>query len=105
MPRTPQLSHELLELALAGLESKRDRLEEQIREVQSLLGRRATPQSRTPRAAAARPRKRRMSAAGRKRIAEATRKRWAEWRKGNNQGPLRQDASHYSQRDKDVMDI
>jgi hypothetical protein len=75
----------LLEAALEGLQLQRSRIDEQIAEVRRLLGRRtstargsATAQSggfRPPRA------RRALSAAARKRIAAAQKRRWAEYRK------------------------
>jgi hypothetical protein len=75
----------LLEAALEGLQLQRSRIDEQIAEVRRLLGRRtstargaAIAQSigfRPPRA------RRALSAAARKRIAAAQKRRWAEYRK------------------------
>jgi hypothetical protein len=72
------LTPELLAAALQGLEAQRARLDAHIAEVRRMLG--ARPQKPAPPPAARKP-KRKMSAAGRKRIAEATRKRWAEYRR------------------------
>ena len=64
--------HEILEAALGGLIMQRDRLNEQIARVQALLGgKAATPISG----------KRPVSAAARKRMAEAQTRRWARYRK------------------------
>lgn len=87
----------LLAAALEGLESKRSRLEEQIKEVRRMLGsgsasldkpRRGRPPGSGKKAAAApvtadgAPRKRRkLSVAARKRIAAAQKKRWANYHK------------------------
>ena len=67
----------LLEAALEGLEIQRQRIEDQMREVRSLLGKRraATNPETMP------LRKRQLSSAARKRIAAAQKKRWAEYRK------------------------
>jgi hypothetical protein len=87
LPRGKKLDPAILEAALAGLEAKRRRLDEQITQVRSLLG---SPRRGRPRAGGAdsvpsvaqAPKKRRtMSAAARKRIALAQKKRWAEFRK------------------------
>lgn len=78
MPRRKQLDTAILEAALAGLESQRLRVEEQITTVRRMIGGRVAKQAPAPPPAAIKPRKRTMSAAGRKRIAEAQRKRWAE---------------------------
>jgi cell division septum initiation protein DivIVA len=79
---------QLLEAALEGLLAQKQRIEDQISQVQSrLTGRtpRAARTSTAAPAASASPasRKRTMSAAARKRIAEAQKKRWAEFRKKN----------------------
>jgi len=83
MPRTKAIKDKsLLSAALEGLEAQKQRIEEQIQQVQSLLGRR---RGRPPAAAQAKPEKarprRRLSAAARKRIALAQKRRWAEYRK------------------------
>ena len=74
----------LLEAALEGLLLQRDRIEAQIREVKTLLGRKrpaSATQSEAPLGASAR--KRQLSDAARKRIAAAQKKRWAEYRRQN----------------------
>jgi predicted nucleic acid-binding Zn-ribbon protein len=70
----------VLEAALEGLELQKQRIEAQIREVRSRLGRRAKD---TPDAAFTAMKKRNLSPDARKRIAAAQKKRWAEYRKGN----------------------
>ena len=96
MPRQSQSLTDpaLLQAALEGLEIQKQRLEEQIQHVRSMLGGRgprkqAAPQAQEESGGAqqekrgpGRPR-RRLSAAARKRIAAAQKKRWAEFRKGN----------------------
>ncbi len=92
MPRTgnPIRNHSLLTAALEGLELQRQRIDEQIQEVRSLLGkapgRRGRPPGSTNSASTSNGRatKRpaaRLSAAARKRIAAAQKRRWAEYRK------------------------
>ncbi len=78
-------SREILEAALQGLESQRDRLEEQIAQVRSMIGGRV---GRPANASVANPRKGRtgrkkrvLTAEARKRIAAAQKKRWAAFRK------------------------
>ena len=89
MPRHPAVSHELLNAALEGFERQKTRIEEQITHIRSMLGIRK--RGRPPKNPAAQespepPRKRRkMSAAARKRIGDATRKRWAALRKAKAQ--------------------
>ena len=86
MPKqTVGFSTEVLQAALEGLEVQLARIEEHIAQVRSLLGggpkRAATSgQSESPRTQPGRKR-RRLSPEGRKRIAEAARRRWAALRK------------------------
>lgn len=80
MPRTNSFqNHALLTAALEGLELQRKRIDEQIQEVRSLLGkgRRGRPpnSNSSPRGAS------RLSPAARRRIAAAQKRRWAEYRK------------------------
>jgi hypothetical protein len=87
MPRTGNSlrDHSLLTAALEGLELQKQRIDEQIQEVRSLLGktpgrRGRPPGSATTNSATKRPAGR-LSAAARKRIATAQKRRWAEYRK------------------------
>jgi hypothetical protein len=75
----------LLAMALVGYEAEIGKINAAIREIQAKLGHRAPgrPKAATDGAA---PAKRVMSAAGRKRIAAAQRKRWAVVRKSQAQG-------------------
>ena len=86
---SPSPNYEILEAALQGLEAQKQKLDEQIAQVRSMMGRRA---GRPPKAAHSQDegtgsgrggqRKRRnLSAEARKRIAAAQKKRWAEFRK------------------------
>ena len=72
---------ELLEMALIGYESERQKITEKIAELQRLLKirnhRAGTTVAATPTKRGRRP----MSAAARKKIAAAQKKRWAEYRK------------------------
>ena len=75
MPQ-PNLNPEILAAALQGLEAQRSRLDAVITRVKAMLG--ARPQQ--PAATAEAPtRKRTMSAAGRRHIKDALKKRWAEY--------------------------
>ena len=83
-------NHEILEAALQGLEAQKNRLDDQIAQVRSLLGRRAgrpakvaSVVSETEGSPAVKgPRKKRiLSPEARKRIALAQKKRWAAFRK------------------------
>jgi hypothetical protein len=82
MPRTKTLKDvSLLNAALEGLEAQKQKIEQQIQAVQSMLGRR---RGRPAAAGHAKPEKqppkrRRLSAAARKRIALAQKRRWAEY--------------------------
>jgi hypothetical protein len=71
----PTLTPEIIEAALDGLEAKKQRIDVQIAELRAMLspsGNRSAPAA-TPTV----HKKSGMSAAGRKAIAEAQRKRWA----------------------------
>jgi hypothetical protein len=86
MAKSNPLDPEILAAALAGLQQKVQRLNEQIAAVRNLMGQRGPGRppknEETEGTAATQPRKKRtMSAAGRKRIAEAQKKRWAAVRK------------------------
>lgn len=87
MARTsPEANREILEAALHGLEIQRDKLEQQIAQVRSVLGRRVgrppkeSGASSEHKAGSSRPR-RQLSEEARKRIAAAQKKRWAAFRK------------------------
>jgi hypothetical protein len=68
--------------ALEGLELQKQRIEEQIQQVRALLGARRVKSNSPSGPAAEKPaRKRRLSAAARNRIAQAQKRRWAEYRK------------------------
>jgi hypothetical protein len=69
-----QLTTEILNAALESLTAKRDQIDEQIAEVRRMLG---TGRNGSATAEPARP-KHRISAAGRRAIAAAQRRRWAE---------------------------
>lgn len=91
MPRsgTSIRNDSLLAAALEGLELQKQRIDEQIREVRSLLGKGPGRRGRTAAAtngsetspAPATKRGGRLSASARKRIAAAQKRRWAEYRK------------------------
>jgi hypothetical protein len=86
---------EILEAAVIGLEAKRSEIEEKMAELRRQLDDRAGRPGRSGVAVntAAPPvlKKRTMSAAGRRRVAEAQRKRWAELKKtqAENAAPVK----------------
>ncbi len=81
MPRKPSLDPNVLAAALQGLEAQRKRVQEQIAQVEAMLGNRAARPA-TATAPSDTPKKRRkMSAAARRHIIEAQKKRWAAFRK------------------------
>jgi|SRR6266481_3896784 len=73
-----KLNAEILNAAIQGFEVQKGRIDAQIAEIRQMLA-----VGRTERGIAAEPqrRKRKMSAAARKRIGDAQRKRWAESKK------------------------
>ena len=81
-----KLTPEILTAALAGLEAQKDRIATQIAEVRRMLGGAPVPAPSVAEAPTRKPR-RKMSAAARKRIAEAQRKRWAAVRKTSGTAP------------------
>jgi hypothetical protein len=70
-----------LKMALVGYELEKEKIEAKIREIEKQLGQRRGKPSASAVTAAESPRKRVLSAAARKRIAMAQKKRWAEHRK------------------------
>jgi hypothetical protein len=78
---------EILEAALHGLEAQKQRLDEQIAQVRSMLGGRTGKPIKAPGwtagAANGAPRKRILSPEARQRIAAAQKKRWAAYRKNH----------------------
>ncbi len=76
-------SPEILEAALIGLQSQRDKLDAQIAQVRSLLGRKASKPAPVEMSFLSAPpaAKRELSPDARKRIAAAQKKRWAAFRK------------------------
>jgi hypothetical protein len=84
---TPAANREILEAALHGLELQRQKLDDQIAQVRSMLGRRVGrppkggSQGTTEPAQAGTRRRRSLSDEARKRIAAAQKKRWAAYRK------------------------
>jgi hypothetical protein len=89
MPRPRSVSHDILHAALAGLEAQKQKIEHQIAQVHAVVhgirvGLKTIAKGAAPMAedgVGSKPRKRKMSAAGRKRIAAAQKKRWAAIRK------------------------
>jgi len=84
---SPTASREILEAALHGLELQREKLEAQIAQVRSMLGRRVgrppkpADTAAAPQAASGGRGSRQLSDEARKRIAAAQKKRWAAFRK------------------------
>lgn len=86
MPRTTKAVPDvtILQAALEGLEAQKQRIEEQIAQIRSLLGRRGPGRAAaTVTLTGTQPvaKKRQLSEAARKRIAAAQKRRWAEYRK------------------------
>ena len=83
MPRTGKAlgDHSLLTAALEGLELQKQRIEEQIRSVRSLLGKSGGRRGQADGSLIRKPGPGRLSAAARRRIGAAQKRRWAEYRK------------------------
>jgi len=75
-----KLDHEVLAAAIEGFEAQKKHIDSQIAEIRQILSGGSPEPAATPEPGRKR---RKMSAAGRKRIAEAQRKRWAASRKGS----------------------
>ncbi len=71
--------HALLEAALIGYQHQADQLAEKIADIRRQLGGKTSAATSSPKTAAVPGKKRSMSAAARKRIAAAQKKRWAEY--------------------------
>src|SRR5256885_8063769 len=74
----------ILELALKGLEAERQRIDEEVEEIRRQLGGRAAAATSKPAAAGATAKSKtgsHLTPAGRKKLADMMRKRWAERRK------------------------
>jgi len=100
MPQgTPVVDRALLTAAVEGLELQKQRIDEQITQVRAMLGirPRGRPRKSAPSATAFSPRpvSRRgtMSAAGRRRIALAQKKRWAAYKKAKTGQPKKRTMS------------
>jgi hypothetical protein len=78
------MDHMFLEAVLAGLQHQRERIEQQIAKVRTMLGERSRGQATT---ISEQPQKRKLSAAARKHIGDAQRKRWAAVRKAKMEAP------------------
>jgi hypothetical protein len=75
------MDRELLQATLEGLKSQRLRIDEQIGMIERMLGGARSGAKPIVHAGSPGRRRRAMSAAARKRIADAQKKRWAEYRK------------------------
>lgn len=75
----PKLTDAIIEAAITGFEEQKRKIDEQIAELRSMRAGSPAPSASTPEN---QPR-RKMSAAGRKAIAAAQRKRWAEKKAGS----------------------
>jgi len=71
----PTLTKEIIEAAIDGFEAQKQRIDSQIAGLRAMLS--PAGNGTTRNAPAAGPKKRRMSAAGRRAIAAAQKKRWA----------------------------
>jgi hypothetical protein len=78
MPPSLTIDSSILEAALIGYQHERDQIDAKIAEIRRQIGGQ-TPQASAPEGES--PRKRVVGAAGRKRMAAAQRKRWAEFKK------------------------
>jgi len=78
----PKLTPELITAAIEGYEAQKSRIEAQLAELRAMQsGGPAKPAATTT--ATTKPKPRKMSAAGRKAISDATKKRWAAFHAAN----------------------
>jgi hypothetical protein len=82
---TPRLTPELIAAAVEGYESQKARIDSKIAELRAILSGGSAETAATPEAP--KRKRRKMSAAGRKAIAEAQRKRWAASKKATEPAP------------------
>ena len=81
MPRQATVDRTILEAALVGLDHQKSEIDAKVNEIRRRLRSLAPAKAPAAAAAAVKPRKKRvLSPAARKRIADATKKRWAEYR-------------------------
>jgi hypothetical protein len=78
-PMPTKLANEIITAAIEGFESQKAQIDAQIAELRQMLTGRPAETAAAPEPA--KRKRRKMSAAGRARIAEAQRKRWAESKK------------------------
>jgi hypothetical protein len=76
---TPKLTTEIVNAAILGMEAQKEKLDAKIAELRAMLTGTSTATAATPEGPKGKRRK--MSAAARKRIGDAQRKRWAESKK------------------------
>ncbi len=87
MPRPRLLDREVLEAALEGLQNRLAAVEHKIAQVKAALRSRGPrPRAAATSAETAPAPRRKMSASARRRIAEAQKRRWAEFRAKENAG-------------------
>ena len=82
---TPRLTPELIAAAVEGYESQKTRIDQKIAELRAILS--GGPAESAAALEPSTRKRRKISAAGRKAIAEAQRKRWAEARKAMEPAP------------------
>lgn len=81
MARGKSQDFSLLEMALVGYELERRKIEDKIKEIRAKLGGKRVSTGAALPASDDQPKRRKLSAAARRRIAVAQRKRWKEHRK------------------------
>ena len=85
MARGKSQDRSMLAMALVGYELEKKKIEDKIREIKSQLGGGRVTSKAVAASDGDRPKRRKLSAAARKRIAAAQKKRWAEHRKATAQ--------------------
>ena len=82
---TPKLTNEIIAAAIEGFEAQKTRIDGRIAELRALLTGGSAESTAAPESP--KHRRRKMSAAGRKAIAEAQRKRWAAKKAADGSAP------------------
>jgi hypothetical protein len=85
MPRGKSQDKSILAMALVGYEIEKKKIEDKIHEIRAKLGKVTEKIGNALNNGSERPKRRKLSAAARKRIATAQKKRWAEHRKATAQ--------------------
>ena len=91
---TPKLTNEIITAAILGFEQQKRQIDTKIGELRAMLPGGTTQTAATPEPT--KRKRRKMSAAGRKAISEATKKRWAAFHAAQSEQPAPKKAARKS---------